>query len=103
MGPLLPPVSSRAVCDHVRWWFTFQTTKNPFAAGQKVPASSSGSPRAQTSPSAKTGGARRNRFQKGLQATAAEEEGAKEGTAAEGPQEGPKEEGRRDPGAGIFP
>lgn len=55
MGPLLLPVSSRAVCDHVRWWFTFQTTKNPFAAGQKVPASSSGSPRAQTSPSAKLG------------------------------------------------
>lgn len=41
--------------------------------------------------------------QKGLQVTVAEEKGAKEGTAAERSQEGPKKEGRRDLRAGIFP
>lgn len=69
----------------------------------EVPDSSSDPHRAQTKPLSRAGGARRNRFLKGLQARAAEKEGAKEGTATQGPQEGPKEEARRGPGAGIFP
>lgn len=35
MGSLLLPVSFRQICDHVRCFTKFQTTKDPFGAGHR--------------------------------------------------------------------
>lgn len=103
---MLLPVDSRVVGDHVRCFTKFQTPQNPLGAGhrrsQPAPVTHPGHRQA-PQPSWGNQGKEIPERATGNSSRGRESQGGNSSRGTEGPQKGPKEGGRRGPGAGIFP